>query len=224
VIGQELRKRTYNRKNEFATSFPFPAVDAMILEIISENKANVMIGGAAEFRRVPLTSGSVVFQFQTADRAVTGGGIPLGSIFISMLDDRTTYIYSNVSTHISSPSDSIQRLLNDIVLVTLDELERRLDHGQNLLAVKRQQIPDGRPSINAEFLANLKSIPKRGSHTSYAEDNWAWDEVNVKKRPRAEVRKEWMQRLSQGRKLQDPPGSFRHAINRKRKGKREAER
>jgi hypothetical protein len=223
VIAEELRKRAYNRKNEFATEFPLPAVDAMMSEIIAENKANTLIGGAVAARRVALTSGSVEFQFQISDQAVAGSGIPLGTIFISMLGDRTTYIYPNASTRISSASDSMQRLLNDIVLVTLEELERRFAHTQKLLAAPRQRIAEDIPRIDTEALASLKSIPRPGSHVSWSEDNWAWRQVNILNRPPEEVRKEWQQRLSPERPaLKQPDRSFRHAIDPKRKGGREA--
>lgn len=67
-------------------------------------------------------------------------------------------------------------------------------------------------SVKSRLAGTQKSSKNKGGRRSYAEDKWAWDEVNLKGRDRREVYREWLEKVkhSKRRVLADPERTFRH--------------
>jgi len=78
-------------------------------------------------------------------------------------------------------------------------------------------------SLDAALRADTQ--PGSGVHTSWPEDIWAWEQVNIHHQPRVVIYADWRNRLSPDRQTpRNPEDSFRKVVNPKWKGKRNAER
>jgi hypothetical protein len=87
------------------------------------------------------------------------------------------------------------------------------------------QVPEAIAETTAfrESIAGLKQTQSdnHGSsgRRSWPEDTWAWEQVNSHKRPREDVKPEWLARLSANRPLEDVNRSFRYAVDSRRRRK-----
>ena len=204
--------------NEFAIALPFITIDAAMLEVL--RKSPQKFGVQLDYRRTALSTGSVEYHLFGTGKSEKR--LRIGTIFVCAQDDRLTYIDTSPNDRFSSEEKTlIQGTLNTIVYYSMFRLHDHQAYTQELLkempALSDDNLPE--PKIH---LAMTSGSTKTGSHQSWPEDDWAWDQVNLHQRPRMAVREEWMQRLSPDRTLRDKPGSFRHAVNRERKGKRKA--
>lgn len=202
---------------------PYGIVDAMIYETLVERSAIELF----KVTRKPLTSTSARYLVRLTKSLETG---VVAEILIRMASEQRTLAVFSCPPSIPTEEASIfKSALHGIIRDHLFLEQRRLDR---MIQERERQEEDQTDTLQREngdetaaALAKIAASPapyKRGRHESYEEDDWAWEQVNIKKRPRLEVRKEWMERLSPGRDLVDPPGSFRHAISRRRKPKRDS--
>ena len=206
-------------EHEFAIPLPFFVVDAAMLEVFRESPTTV--GVRLDYRRTSLSTGSV--EYYLFGTGKDEKRLRLGTVFICAQDDHLTYINASPLEGFSDKDlDAIQDTLNTIVYVCMQELSEHQAYTRNLLETMVYGLVDNERTEPQLHLSMTSGPTRTGAHSSWPEDDWAWEQVNLHHRPRMEVREEWLQRLSPDRTLRDKPGSFRHAVNRKRKGIRKA--
>ncbi len=197
---------------------PFPAVDAYVLELITPLTTIPFITRPRyKLRRTTLTTGSARYYLD----AVSGGNrANLFSISIRMVDGELTYL-------------SLERPLEGsaYTIDTLYEFARWLIEA---MFKDRNSIHERKSTVSGSIQEQVSTLlylapealltpRKQGSHQSWPEDNWAWEQVNTVGRSRKEVRSEWLQRLSPKRKtLSDANDSFRKAVSPHRKPRAES--
>ena len=210
------------RRLEDAYALPLGVVDAALWTYFARLKG---FGGfRLTHRRQTITTGSAVYHVSLT---IEGEPEYIGSIVLQMFDERLTHVFAEPKHAPMAPE--WRHLIEEILGTFLDTLARLLPQDQQhirQMASKPRSANHASLSLNAAMQALTSSgVSKVGTHLSWPEDDWAWEQVNTQARPRADVRREWEQRLSPDRpKLKDPARSFRHAVNPKRKGRRKAER
>jgi hypothetical protein len=233
-------------KHELAIPFPLPAVDAYLREVcVTLTRAISRRETRLGYRRVALTLGSIEYSLTlsaaTPDQSFDR--LSVVDIYARALDHSRTYLSIEPASVLQPSADAaaqaafitlVQSIAGFFSTMT-EQLYEEQAQFERLLSQQRANADDQHsyPATPRSDLATaarqlgglLGAMPRKiGSHQSWPEDDWAWEEVNTKKRPRAEVRAEWEQRLSPERKLKDPKDSFRHAVLSGRKGGRKAER
>ena len=89
-----------------------------------------------------------------------------------------------------------------------------------IIQIWRGWIEDWQTTRQPEAQENRPA--RRGGRPRYADDEWAYEQVNVKGREPADVYKEWFDRIGErAERLSDPHDSFKKAIrSRRKKGKK----
>lgn len=101
---------------------------------------------------------------------------------------------------------------------------------QEALDILRQRTAHQRLVIN-DLLYKLQDDPalatasrRRGGRPRNTDDDWAWEQVNVAKRDRADVYGEWLERIKKAeRQLADPHDSFDKATRPSRRQREKTE-
>ena len=155
------------------------------------------------------------------------------AIQIRMVNEQATHIAITPGALAREHPDELQGLAEatlQIFIGWLNQDQLRMTQAREEAAKAEERIDAlWRPSTREDLEKLLAAVSggkklKLGTHKSWPEDDWAWEQVNTLKRPRQEVRAEWLQHLSpERRKLKDPADSFRHAVNPNRKGGRKPE-
>lgn len=204
--------------------YPFAIVDAWLHEwfILKKSAKSVFT-----VKRILFTNASVRYTCHLPKAPDVG---VIADIDVRVGNERATYVrYSWGNALSTSDARAFQEFFDAMLGVGLsDDVERVLEMIRETEEARNNPIfkstlDEATLTAAADRLAGLPLPHKLGSHISWPEDNWAWEEVNIKKRPRLKVRAEWMERLSEKRELRDKPRSFRYAVNPKRKEKRKAE-
>lgn len=208
-----------------ARAFPIPVaffvVDAGFLEYFTEYAAFT----DSLVHRVPLTTGSVEYQFQGKKEA------PLAAIVrIRAISSDVTQIALRLGDWSKKVNEDIQQQMAGTFMHLLlgfdawmfDQTNeannyKRLNEEQDM---QRPTIPPLSTS-HAQTAYPPELQPKRPGRPSPQEDEWAWEQVNIEKRPREVVRGEWTERMSEKRRneLRDIKRSFRHATDPERRRK-----
>jgi hypothetical protein len=222
-------------------SRPFLAVDAAAEEyLIHELQKNDP--GIVVRRAKMTTAGSARYILSLSHK---GGAEVFAELKLRMINEHLTYIVINPvaktrpqiseKNEISKVLEALQNtlaLLRGAVFESFTLWLRVDQQNMNELFTESSALDGALDTLNQVHLTSsiaaaqalIQSPQRLGERVSWPEDDWAWEQVNVKKRPRREVRGEWLQRLSQKRpQLKDPERSFRHAVSPNRKGDRKPE-
>ncbi len=239
-LRRSVRTYTFNR--------PFPVVDAALWEFFIIHNA----APAWTIKRSTLTTGSATYQFYYSKQNTRSAfelrprmlNADTTLLYTELAQDPEPQdLLLNIGQQLtpdgqpdlSNPSVeliAIIRRLGDTFSDWMNEEEEQQNILQEMArimhGVSEKETPILLPSTEVsetlDAVLRRKPRPGKGTHTSWAEDDWAWEQVNVQKRPRQEVRGEWLQRLSENRPaLRDQARSFRHAVNPERKGSRKPE-
>jgi hypothetical protein len=228
---------------------PFSAVDAALWEFFMIHKATP----AWTIKRSPLTTGSAKYTFyyskkdsrsvfELRPRMINADTTLLYAVLTQdpeppdLLINIGQQVTDDGQPDLSHPSVELIGIIRRITDTFSDWMNDEEEHGRIMremaetmegISHREEPISPSKIEVSEVLDAALRGDPQpgRGTHTSWSEDDWAWEQVNILKRPPREVRIEWEQRLSEARpKLKDLDRSFRHAVNPARKGGREAER
>ena len=219
MSDEALRNGEAREPDVFAVAFPFPAIDALMYEILRQSKP--LFNGRLETRRLQVTIGSVMYEVKLRINSDTL--IALGTIFIYMLDERLTSIETEVNGHLPEQVFSgAASTINTFVSIAIGELmDRRTAALERIETLGHPIVPHGRMSeedIDA-FLSAFPQPSQKPLGRRPNEDNqWARGEIQ-KGRDRAEVFAEYLNRQEVDRddvdEVEKARDRFRKALRRK---------
>jgi hypothetical protein len=174
-------------------AYPFVVIDAALSEFFLTRPPN-----GTHWRWEQRASGASVHHITKDDTEIYHIVVRARSA------NKTSLTLGAVAASIAPPGEQTEQFAKSI----LGQFAAWLSQDQTAL----QHLSPPEPPNQATALA-------RRRRESHAEDDWAWEEVNLRGRTSNEIRAEWEQRAAH-RALSDPARSFRHAINPKRRIKR----
>jgi len=201
--------------------YAFAVVDAGLWECFISRK----IVSFLTSRRQRMTTGSARYILTWRE-----GADNFAEIQIRTVGEEATHIAIIPGTfarqnHLDEPNGIIEATLEIFIgwlnkdqLRMIEALEEEKRSEEEIDALWRPKDEDVLKEQLSQYIAASPTPHKHGSHISWPEDDWAWEQVNTHNRPRNVVRIEWLRALSPTRRqLSNAADSFRKAVNPKRK-------